>query len=562
MRRLTLTLLLLLLAAPAVAQQVNDIRDLVPRSMEYGGSTELLTEGYAVNGRDPRRPSGSARFMLRPFVRFGEGFEISANVLLSTEQQSLDGASRQNINRLGIRPAWSWGSLALGDFSYAYTPHTYQGINVRGGALELHPGLLRLSVLGGVTQKAIAGDASNGSYGRQLYAGRLGIGREDGSFFDLLALYANDDAGSISADEIYDDTDSNLVGTIAPTSVTPQENLVLGAATQINAFDRHLTWHGELTGAAYTRDTRASEIDEGELRDVPNWLTSVFTPRNGSNLDYAWSTDLRLRLPGWDLMGEYEYVGPGYRSLGVGSLLVDRSALGGRVAYQARRFSATLNGTRQRDNVLGQKLDTTARDALGGNLNVRLRRNLLAMFQSNFSLMQRNTEDPDQRINYVNQVWGAGARLSLQKRWVRSVGLDYRLQDAQDSNPVRSASNFTSHQVVVPVGFQLSETLQLTPQLGAVWIHSDADGWVTTHTEKVALRHSGMQRRWVTTFSAGTSFDTGSRRLVLSLLSDFRVSANTSLKVVVRNNMFRNRGGGSADEWEEVIGRVSLENRW
>jgi len=563
MKRLLLILIALLASAtPALAQQpVTDVRDLVPRSIEYGGHSEIFTEAYSVSGRDARRPSGTARLLLRPYMRIGETFELTANVLLSTEQRSFGGDGRQRINRLGIAPAWGWGSAQLGDFNYAYTPLTYEGIPMRGAALHLQPGWLRFSALGGVTQRAVAGDASNGSYGRQLYAARLGVGHTERSYLDLIALWADDDTGSLASEPVYDEEDSTLVGQIAPTSITPQQNLVLGLATQVSAFDRKLTWSGEFAGAAYTRDKRAPEASESATRDIPNWLTSVFTPRTGSNIDYAWSTDLRLRVPRWDLFGEYKYVGPGYRSLGVGSLLVDRRVLRGRAAFQARRFNGSLNGSTQHDNVLGQKLDTTRRNFLGGLMGYRVKPNLLITLQANFATMVRDTRDPDQRIDYLNQVYGAGGRLSLRHPLVRSVGLDYRLQRADDANPARSLSNFLSHQITFPVGLQLSDSFQLTPNFGIVFVRHPVNGWRTTHTERLTLRHSGMSRRWTTSLSAGTTFDEGTRRLVLSVTSGYRVSERSTLRLIVRTNDFRARQD-AGDDWSELITRLSLDTRW
>ncbi len=562
MKRLVLIVGFLCCVGNAQAQTSNDVRDLVPTGAEFGGVFELFTEGYNVSGRDARRPSGTARLLLRPYMRFGEAFELTANVLLSTEGNSFGSDGRQRINRFGISPSWSWGSAQIGDFSYGYTPLTYQGIPIRGGALHLEPGWFRFSVLGGVTQRAVLGDASNGSYGRDLYAGRIGIGHTAGSYFDLIAVYADDDVGSLGAEESFADPDSNDVGTLVESSsVTPQQNLVLGAASQLSMWSRKLVWQGEFSGAAYTRDKRAPEIEDDSFQDIPSFITNIFTPRVGSNVDLAYDTNLRMRLPNWDVQGGYKYIGPGYRSLGVGSLLVDRKEIRGRGAFHSRKFGVNLHGSTQRDNVLGQKVDTTRRNMIASMFSYRPRNNLLTTLRANFSTMNRNTQDPDARIDYLNQVWGAGVRVSLKRRWVRSVGADYRLQKADDSNPARSASRFTSHQVVVPVGFQLNSTLLLTPHLGIVWVQTPADGWRVTHTEKLALRHNGMNRRWTTTLSVGTSFDDGSRRLVASANSNFRISPRSSLKFVLRNNVFRARGG-DFDDWEELIVRLSLENRW
>ena len=547
--------------APARAQ------DILPTpTVSVGGSAELFTEMYRVNGRDARRPSETARLDIRPHVTFGNAFSLGANLLLSTEGSGFGAAGRQRVNRFGLNPTWSWGSAHVGDFSDAISSLTYEGIPVRGGALSVEPGLLRLAALGGVTQRAVAGDASNGSFGRRLYAGRLGIGKEDGSYFDVVALYADDDVGSLSPEEQFVDRDSIEVGTrVGSSSVTPQQNLVAGLNTQVTAFSRRLVWQGELAAAAYTRDKRAAQVAEEDVASIPTWLTDLFTPRIGSTVDLAWKTNVQLRLPAWNVTAGYNYIGPGYQSLGLGSMLVDREELLARATYAAGKVTANLAASTLHDNVLDQKAHTTRRNMLALTTNYRLRPTVMLTFRGASNTMKRDDENPDARIDYANRSFGSGARMTIRRARVRSAGIEYRLQRSSDANPARMA-DLTMHQLLAPIGLQFGRSISVTPHVGLVYLKHPVDGWQLTHTEKLAVRHTLDDRRLLTTLVAGTSFSDGSRRFAVTATSAYRFSSATSMKLSVQQNVFR--GGASSVDGtgvnasEEYVVRLSLENRF
>jgi hypothetical protein len=95
----------------------------------------------------------------------------------------------------------------------------------------------------------------------------------------------------------------------------------------VSLLEQRLAWRAEVAASAHTRDRRATELRDSVVEDYPGVLRSLFTPRVGSHLDYAYSTELQLRIP--TLPGatresprtltanlQLRSVGPGYVALG------------------------------------------------------------------------------------------------------------------------------------------------------------------------------------------------------------------------------------------------------
>ena len=164
-------------------------RDIISISGDLGAYGEL----YSISGQPKRRPSSTGRLFFRPVVDFYGVVQLPFDFLLSTEGSS----ARQNINQFGLNPDWGWGSAHIGDFNKEYSPLSLSGIKIRGGGLNFNPELFRVSVVSGFTQRSVPGGAQDGSYKRFLFAAKLGYGKEDQTYFDLIFLKAKDEVGSL-----------------------------------------------------------------------------------------------------------------------------------------------------------------------------------------------------------------------------------------------------------------------------------------------------------------------------------------------------------------------------
>jgi len=302
------------------------------------GQAGLYGELYSVNGTGARCPPSTARLSLTPTLTFSRYFSISAELLLSTEGSS----ARQNMNIMGLHPVWSWGRAHLGDFSDRFSQYTFNGVNVKGAALDLFPGKFRFTVGGGQTRRAVEGTVVNQSYEQRLFTGRVGYGNRQGTHVDLIVLKVRDDPNSITGEDPSDipfvnpDTLENPLDTLwieppyNPYAVTPQENLVAGLSARIQMWKNHVTLDLEASGSAFTKDLNSERINLDSLDTSDffrNLLDGVYTPRRSSAVDYALNSLLDMNFNPVKVSMGYRTIGPGYVSLGMPSTVNDRREL-------------------------------------------------------------------------------------------------------------------------------------------------------------------------------------------------------------------------------------------
>ncbi len=173
--------------------KLDSSKSFFEKNFSVTGNLGAYGELYSISGRDRRRPSATGRIYFRPTLHLFNLIDIPFVLLISTEGST----ARQNINQFGINPSWSWGSLHLGDFTESFSNFSLNGILIRGGGVTIHPGEFYFSTVGGFTQRAVAGGASNGSFNRYLYGAKIGIGKSNGSNFNLLFLRVRDVPSSL-----------------------------------------------------------------------------------------------------------------------------------------------------------------------------------------------------------------------------------------------------------------------------------------------------------------------------------------------------------------------------
>jgi hypothetical protein len=552
---------------------------------------ELTTFGelYGISGREPRRPGSTGRLLFRPTMQLTRHVKLALDLQLTTEGSvggagagsPTLGAGRQRLNQLGVSPEWSWGRLHLGDFTDSYTPLTFSGVRVRGAGTVVNPGLLRFGVFGGAAQTAVLGGATSTTYARDIVGGRIGVGREEGSYLDLIFVRATDDAASLPPPDdtaFVDprqndptvDPDTLPVGTlINPLSVTPQENVVVGAAGRLTLFDRALELRGELSGAAYSRDVRASALDnEALLDEIPGVLRGLFTPRISSTFGAAYVAEADVRVRGFTGSAALREIAPGYAALGVASLLNDQRAweLGGTQRF-GRRVSLRLEAGSQRDNLLGQKSATTNRDRYGGVVTVRPTTRWTAALRVHFVGMHNDVPAGSADwIAYDNWIVATNHTVSLGRdRLLRSVGFAYTYRLAGDDNPARQASSLRAHSANVRVVVAPSRALSVTPSIGLVrsWPAS-ASGWRLRETYGLAAQLRTLDGKWTTSASLGSSQEGTVGVLQGRITSRYALTPADQLTLSIRGSSYSNARNpfGAPGDFQELTVNLQMTHRF
>lgn len=577
-------------ASTAAAAQVGEVeRQLAPgRLFEFRGEISTFGELYGISGRAPRRPGSTARLLGRSTLRVTRHVSVGFDFLLSTEGSGIGGgagsstlgSSRQRINQLGITPTWSWGKVYLGTFTDSYTPLTFSGVRVTGAGTSLNPGIVRFALFGGQARTAVFGGATDGSYRRGIAGGKIGVGHDDASFLDIILVRARDDETSLPSDstDFIDprledptvDPDTFAVGTVInPLAVTPQENVVAAAAGRLFLLDRKLEVSGELSGSGYSRDVRASPIDnEAVLAEFPGFVRGLITPRVSSTFGLAYTAQARLRLARFTGSASFKSIAPGYVSLGVGSLLNDLKAweLSGTQRF-GRRTTLRLDVARQHDNLLGQKEATTHRSRYGGALTARPKPRWTALVRANFIRMQNDIPaGEDARIAYDNWIFATQHTVSLGRdRLLRSVGVGYTYRNAGDENPRRHASSFKAHTANARVVLAPSRVVSVTPSVGLVrsW-PAGAGGWQLRETYGLAAQVRALDGRWTTSASVGSSQSGVVRVLQTRITSRYKLTAADVLTLTVRGSGYRNAPNpfGTPGDFEELTVNLQLAHRF
>jgi hypothetical protein len=409
------------------------------------GTVSTFSELYSIDGREARRPYQTGRLMLRPTVSFS-GIQIPLEIMLSTEESG----DRQSFNRFAATPTWKWGKFYIGDFYPQFSPFTLNGITVRGGGVDLRPGIFRFSAASGQSQRATESIYSMGTYSRNLWAVKVGVGREMGTFFDINVLRVQDDMGSV--------TDS--------IAAAPQENMIVGINGQFSFMKNKFYLRYDAAGSIHTRDMNSSEVED---EAIPEFLTKIYTPRLSSKADYSFEVQTGVRMRRYDAQLGVSRIGPGFTSLGTYSTVNDRLKYSVRsnIHIIPRKVSVRGQYIQYNDNLLGQNKTTTKRETHSYRLNLRPAG--VISFELGYS---RNTMGNDSkydttRIETYNGRYSVSTRLQTKIfNMPQSIQFAYELQESERKNPLRATSGYDVNNYMVILQSAWLRNFSVQPQFG------------------------------------------------------------------------------------------------
>src|SRR6185437_13945989 len=428
----------------------------------FTGEMTLTEQLYGVNGIASRRPGESWQIGMNPnLLVFGE-FNVGVTVLLSSEGSQF----RQNIGQLGLNPRIGWATFHLGDFTDNYSTYTVQGTQVRGAGVDLRPGLLRISVQGGQSQRTVSGGLGDLAYKRNLFAASIGVGKEGASFVDVMVVKAKDDASSLPSLL----ADTLLLDTIPPAlrpkvETRPEENLVVGTRGQLQLLANKVTVKAEAAGALTTGDQSSPAVNPGSVSSG-SLLNDLIPLRLSTSGDFAYHVQADANLGRASIRGGYEYVGAGYQSLGLSYLINDRRAidLGGTLRLLQGQLTLQGQYQHQNDNLLHQKTATTDRDAVMGTASMLLGRTLTLSVTAMDNVIANDAAVDTFKID--NRSFALSTNASIQSRLFgrpSTISLSYALQHTADDNIVTQIPGVTVHNLATSVQIPITKALSLAP---------------------------------------------------------------------------------------------------
>lgn len=212
--------------------------------------------------------------------------------------------AKKNVSGL-LKFFSTFNTLGIGEVYPSYSKYILNGTKVTGLDLEYNPGLLYIAVSGLKNLDAI----DSVSFGRKLWAGKIGVGGKDDSHFHITMMKAKDNINSLDINDTLKVT----------SSMSPMENVIVGTDGKIKLLKDRISIKGEFSGSVITDDLRAPDLLSDDIPGIAKDLLSI---KMGTHYDLMYNIESTINIPesNTKLKGGYKYIGLGYSSLGAPSI--------------------------------------------------------------------------------------------------------------------------------------------------------------------------------------------------------------------------------------------------
>ncbi|MDR0687395.1 MAG: outer membrane beta-barrel family protein [Prevotellaceae bacterium] len=310
------------------------------------------------------------------------------------------------FNRFSIAPSYKWVKVYAGYTSMQFSPYSLAGHELFGGGVELSPDNgFKISALFGRLKKA-----SNGDDGAEPAYRRMGGGFKveyrKGDFDVGVNLFkAQDIPSSAHPDSVAAAPQDNLTGSLS-VAINLMENLRLNGEYGVSALNRNTYANGDRFSLL------ATDGDLAVFYAVKNQLTYT------SNLGAVGTT--------------YERVAPNYMTLGAYYMTNDFENITANLTTAIKKVNIALDGGYQRNNLNGQKSNTTSRMIYSGNIaaNVTEKLNVSANFSNVQSYLYIN--DVYSQVTQTNEFQNLDTLNVTQLNYSAGLSSSYLLQSTKE----------------------------------------------------------------------------------------------------------------------------------
>lgn len=339
------------------SQNIETLKDQKPA--EIRGSITAQTGLYDASGIAPRNSpffwniSGSLNIRLWNTLDLPFAFSLG---------RTGSRANYPTFTQFGLSPTYKWVTLHIGYRNMFFSPYTLAGHTFLGGGIELNPGKLRFAAMYGRLRNAAEVDTTRSfvepAFKRIGYGMKLGYGSEQ-THLDLILFKGKDDPNSLAQ--------SDLQG------LTPAENLVVGVNARITLF-KNLQLNGNWAASAFTRDLNSLPVIADSLNgSIQQYLPDeILQTKASTRANLAGKTTLTWSKNSFRLNLEYEHIDPEYETMGAWFFANDLERYTVSPALGLWKNKVRVSGAYgiQRNNLLGNRLETTTRNIGAANLDI------------------------------------------------------------------------------------------------------------------------------------------------------------------------------------------------
>lgn len=343
-------------------------------------------------------------------------------------------------------------------------------------------------------------------------------------------------------------------------AVTPQENLILGISGKTNIYKNMISLNLEADGSAYTKDLRASEIDLSKY-NIPGFVNGIYKPRVSSSFDYALNSGMNFHIQNFNAKLGYEYIGPGYTSLGLSYLQNDQQKFSAATSFRISKFMLNLNWSRFNDNLISQKLFTTVRSQYGLNLSGAATNFWNMSFIANILGTGNSSNNDTTKIDFSSIIIGTNHTFSLKGKFLRSINLNYTYQNSTNKSVFNGGTKSNVNSFNLGFGFILSKNINANASAGVISSSINNTTNSTTQTYAVSLQHKALKNKLVSSFTFGTSILQNNTSIRAALSSGYSITSKDRVLVTI-SFMHYKSGNVNFGNFNELIAGVTISHRF
>lgn len=354
---------------------------------------------------------------------------------------------------------------------------------------------------------------------------------------------------------------SNLNDVINSNAVTPQENLVIGTKGKISFLENKVSIEFDGGGSLYTRDLRAKELDL-DSADVPKFLSNIYRVKVGTNYDYAFNTFLNLNFQSFSSKIGYKRIGPGYNSLGTSYMLNDIEEYTIMNTIRISSVELSLGYIHQNDNLINQKLFTTARNIINIGATSMITQNWNASISANILNMNNNSESDSLKTDFVSFVLSTNHSFLInQTGFFRTINFNYAFQNSNNKSYLLKNNKTYVHTFNMGAGFNPFENI--TSVLSAGFLRSVVFDTIKTFTQNYSLlvQHNALSNRFINSLNLTSAFSENNTSFRTTLTSGYRFTDMDNISVSVSYMKF-NGSTLKGNNFNEVLASLNYSHQF